>query len=359
MRIPKKLAALGIGLFLTLVSAEIALRIATKAPGLDPLPKWFARDMYEPHPTRDYAGRPGFTGEVERGGRRMTVHFNERGFNDRPFAVEPGASVVLAVGDSFTEGFGLDPEQAWPRRLEAHLDAAGGERRWRVLNAGVSGYNLHQARMTAAELLPEVRPQIVVVGVHLLGCDRLGNPYVLHEGFLMHKSAVRFTRVEADCVFNTPFRRRWVQDLDQWLNHHTRVGAWMLRLLRILPDREPAGESEGAVRQAIAPLLAEVGQLRDVVAGANATLVVLPVVFQNKVGEAGVFGRGQDVYERQLAEYCEAEHIPCARVLATLQERSGGKPIFKLPDDLHWSAAAADIAAELLAPVVARVQGSR
>lgn len=45
--------------------------------------------------------------------------------------------VILAVGTSLTAGYGLDPDDAWPFRLQERIDAAGLPHR--VVNAGVSG----------------------------------------------------------------------------------------------------------------------------------------------------------------------------------------------------------------------------
>jgi acyl-CoA thioesterase I len=44
---------------------------------------------------------------------------------------------LLILGDSLAAGFGVDPEQAWPARLQARIREAG--LRWQVINAGVSG----------------------------------------------------------------------------------------------------------------------------------------------------------------------------------------------------------------------------
>jgi acyl-CoA thioesterase I len=44
---------------------------------------------------------------------------------------------ILAFGDSLTAGYGLDPDEAFPVRLEAVLNAKG--HKVRVINAGVSG----------------------------------------------------------------------------------------------------------------------------------------------------------------------------------------------------------------------------
>lgn len=44
---------------------------------------------------------------------------------------------VLVIGDSITAGYGLDPDEAYPARLQEKIDAAGLP--WRVVNAGISG----------------------------------------------------------------------------------------------------------------------------------------------------------------------------------------------------------------------------
>ena len=55
----------------------------------------------------------------------------------RPAEQPPEAPRIVAFGDSLTAGLGLAPEEAYPARLQEHLDRAG--HRLRVVNAGVSG----------------------------------------------------------------------------------------------------------------------------------------------------------------------------------------------------------------------------
>jgi acyl-CoA thioesterase-1 len=57
------------------------------------------------------------------------------GFGAAPAAAEP--TQVVALGDSLTAGFGLDPGQAFPEKLQAALITAGHD--VVVANAGVSG----------------------------------------------------------------------------------------------------------------------------------------------------------------------------------------------------------------------------
>src|SRR5688500_8666133 len=62
-----------------------------------------------------------------------------------PDAPPPAAApVILFVGTSLTAGYGLDPADAYPARVQEKLDQAG--LRYRVVNAGVSGETSAGAR---------------------------------------------------------------------------------------------------------------------------------------------------------------------------------------------------------------------
>lgn len=61
---------------------------------------------------------------------------NARGMRDEEYT-GPAPRSLVALGDSFTEGYGVAVSQSWAKRLEALL--AGTGRPWRVYNAGVQG----------------------------------------------------------------------------------------------------------------------------------------------------------------------------------------------------------------------------
>ncbi len=68
----------------------------------------------------------------------------------------PPGTVVLALGDSLTAGYGLAPEQAWP----AHLAEKTG---WQIINGGVSGDKAGDALARLPGLLDEHAPRLVLV----------------------------------------------------------------------------------------------------------------------------------------------------------------------------------------------------
>jgi acyl-CoA thioesterase-1 len=68
--------------------------------------------------------------------------------------------VVLFVGTSLTAGYGLDPDQSFPARIQEKIDAAGLPHR--VVNAGVSGETSAGARRRI-DWLMDAQPVSVLV----------------------------------------------------------------------------------------------------------------------------------------------------------------------------------------------------
>ncbi len=68
----------------------------------------------------------------------------------------PPGTVVLALGDSLTAGYGLTPEQAWPSLL---AEKTG----WKIVNGGVSGDKTSDALARLPALMDEHAPKLVLV----------------------------------------------------------------------------------------------------------------------------------------------------------------------------------------------------
>ena len=87
-------------------------------------------------------GHPNEERRIEHAEFSVDVRLNALGFRERrlPSPKPPGVLRVIALGDSFTQGYGVAEHDAWPRRLEAVLDARDGGRH-EVVNLGVPGAN--------------------------------------------------------------------------------------------------------------------------------------------------------------------------------------------------------------------------
>ena len=69
--------------------------------------------------------------------------------------VDTSGAPILAVGDSFTFGSEVEPEQSWPAQLE-YLTGIP------VINGGVGGFGLDQAALWAERLAPLVKPRMII-----------------------------------------------------------------------------------------------------------------------------------------------------------------------------------------------------
>jgi len=68
---------------------------------------------------------------------------------------------IIAFGDSLTEGYGLDPEQAYPALLQQKLQQEGYQN-YEVLNSGVSGETTSGA-LSRAQWIVSLKPKIVIL----------------------------------------------------------------------------------------------------------------------------------------------------------------------------------------------------
>ena len=65
---------------------------------------------------------------------------------------------VLAVGDSFTEGWEVDDDESWPAQLERITGRP-------IVNAGVGGFGTDQILLRAEQMLPIVKPKTLIIGM--------------------------------------------------------------------------------------------------------------------------------------------------------------------------------------------------
>lgn len=104
-------------------------------------------------PTLGWTAIPGSSGTLLGKPFSFTAEGTREQNRGRPPATGP---LIIAFGDSMTEGYGVGNDETWP----AHLERLTGRR---VLNAGVRGYGLDQMVLRAEGIIPELKPSTVVL----------------------------------------------------------------------------------------------------------------------------------------------------------------------------------------------------
>ena len=93
-----------------------------------------------------------------------------------------GERVIVALGDSFTEGYPVGPDAAWPALLEKSLDEA--DTPTRVINMGMGNTGpQQQVRILEDQLLSRIKPDDVIWALYAndLGDDLIQNTFEIEN----------------------------------------------------------------------------------------------------------------------------------------------------------------------------------
>lgn len=89
---------------------------------------------------------------------------NSLGFRDREFSVQRNSQYrILAIGDSFTFGWGLNIEDTWVKQLEVQLHQRG--REIEIANLGRPGAYPKDYADVAEKAIPLLKPDLILIAV--------------------------------------------------------------------------------------------------------------------------------------------------------------------------------------------------
>ena len=109
------------------------------------------------------------------GWTNKSVNYNEDGYTTIEYGVRKNfeettirTGGMLAAGDSFTEGWEVNDHESWPAFVEKLTSVP-------VVNAGTGGYGADQTILRAEQMLPIVKPKILLIGFHEIAIWRAGH----------------------------------------------------------------------------------------------------------------------------------------------------------------------------------------
>jgi len=161
--VANRLLLLTVSTVFALGCAEAIFRWHTERTFAARLPPWSENLMVVRGP-QVFAFRPHaagqFPGNADQS-RLFPYRINAHGLRDRDRpAKKPGSTRVLVIGDSYTWGYAVAEEEAFPQVAERLLrDRGHGE--IEVINGGVPDYNSRQERQLLEQLLPIYQPDAV------------------------------------------------------------------------------------------------------------------------------------------------------------------------------------------------------
>jgi len=266
-----------------------------------------------PDPVLQYRQREGFSGRFDTRDFRTTVRINSRGLREReiPYEKRAGTRRILALGDSFAFGWGVEEEQTAVRLLEPLLPGI------ETVNAGCSGWSTRQEVEFFALEGRKYRPDLVLLFFCQNDPAENEQQYAFREGRLVLAGESQGVGAR----------------LDRFLRRNSALYALGGRVLQKLgrgaPTSAPAEQQadEWRTEQALLSRLAE--ECRA--AGAALALVIVP----------GKGPRGEPIPApgaERLTAVAGQTGIPILDLQPALHEAYAAEPV-SFPRDEHWTPA--------------------
>jgi hypothetical protein len=356
LSVPKRILLLLLIGAVTLAASEMVVRAIRLPPGYFPFNQREA-SLYRSNPIRGYELQPGAHHQYVTPELSVAMDVTADGVRGESVSTAQHATYrILSIGDSFTFGLAVAAEDTWSAKLERLLREEYPGRRTGVVNGGVPGYGARQIRQRLEELLPLVKPDLIILGLTGETFSRMQDPLVLYDGMLIRSSVIPNLRIASKGILFSPLTSARGRSIDFWLNEHFQLGAHLLsagsRLVDALrrrsrPPHSSAAVDSAAVRDSLVPMLDEVSTMHALAAQRNIPFLVLLIDAQRSDGTFDLTPQlPLSFYNGIILERCAAERMNCLDLLPELVGRAGGKPIFRTLHDQHWTPAAHQLAAE-------------
>lgn len=304
-----------------------------------------SQDLWVSDPSKGWFHRPEFETELPLGGPdRGLVRTNSLGLRGPEVSLRKahGARRLLAVGDSYVFGHGVNDDHTLTAQLSGLLNGRGGEP-WEVLNLGVNSYSTDQQLVLLEELAPRLDPDLVVLFVCDNDFEANTQDFVNQRYYKPYYVISAAGRLERR---NVPVPRFTIwQKAKLWLGQHSEAWnmirgrrsqlPWLndrLDLLQVATSIPPSGPE--------VPLTAAlIVAMRDLTRGLGAEFVMFNTGHRNERTEL----------LQQVRPLLRRQGIRLLGLEGSLGEARDRRPMgpWDFPNDAHWNVAAHELAARI------------
>jgi len=192
--------------FLTLALFEIGLRLFAPQYG----------NYVQPDDVIEYSFVPGasyvFSSNERCPGWGSAGRINSHGLRDREYdhGKPPGTFRILALGDSYTEGFQVHLEKTWPKLLERRLNEQHGRLKYEVINAGRSSMGTGTEYLYYLKRGQSYHPDLVLL---LFNSNDFANNSRELNGRLQP-----YFSLSGEKLVDTTFTESWPYRLRKWVH---------------------------------------------------------------------------------------------------------------------------------------------
>lgn len=339
-----------VSVILSMFFAEAVLRVWDA-----PITKFQLTQIHRPSPMAGWDLIPGASAVANTG---AIYRINSRGCRDIEFSAEKpdGVFRILALGDSFTFGMGVESEATYPKQLEQILRGKGYS--VEVINCAVIGYDMWQYTVALEEKVLAYHPDLITLGVFVN--DLVASyppPEVREPGYLgknpFAKHGIR-NRLHKSFLYNT------IRNTEDQLKYRFRAYLGTKHLQGIAERKQVwgpanptnilyqllAGKADPRLFTEFKTALAEFVSIARG-AGANTHVLLVPDSVQLQ-------DRSLQELNKIVADATEASNIPFLDLTTVLEVQDNLESLYLFPDDAHNSPKGLRIIAEAISDAFER-----
>ena len=335
-------AVVAFGAVLAALLMETLLRVFT--PDVIDVGARVKANLYSPDPVLGWVMKSNFEGIEEKKEFRVTTRINERGFRDDSYAEgSPESSFrILALGDSFTYGYGVEHDETYLELLEVALNAPPtASRDYRVYNVAVPGYSLREYSTFLKTSWVEFDPDLIIIGI---GSNDhtdsvLPHPkYDVADGYLVSYKG----NGDQDSNNTDPVLRVKI-----FLYKHFYVYRLLPETKRRVTDNREArrfeGQIESKVEEAWRQASGYLDQILEVAQQNSIPLVLIYIPHRSQVHpglrvDFHIDTRLFDDFDQRIEEYSADRSVLYVNTLPEFVEQANrGETLYFVQTDAHWN----------------------
>lgn len=248
--------------------------------------------------------------------------------------------ILLVMGDSVTVGVGVQADAIYPALLDKELTSS------RVVNAAVSGYGFSDYVVRLRKLLPELRPEGVVLGLCLNDLSRTSQTNIVAELKDRRKTWDDYVVRYPNPIIRT---LRYADDnylgVNRYLNRYWLTSIWLKNMFADSPKNHFLAEYAMYERpDAPSRLRDELSAIQTLVRanGAWLQLMVFPYEYQMRVKDPQLFSP-----QRLITETAKSLGISILDPIHVMVGRPS-EDLFLYVDPAHFSASGHKIVEQTL-----------
>lgn len=330
----------------------------------------FVRKLYDPDDSTVFKLRKNLQTVHSQFEFNVVETTNSIGLRDREIGSKsPGSLRILALGDSYGYGHGVDLEETYVKQLESSLNAST-DRMVEVINAGVPAYSLAQEIRYLEKYGLDLEPDVVLVGFYI-GNDFIDS-YELYDAGGTPTIAVSdhmlVSRKGSDAghgimgmtqpirSFLAPNSHLYVFLRNRFSEVLRRLGLRHIGHITEFCAKEFTPEMQEQW-QHTQQLLLELSALTRA-HGKQLVIVPIPLIYQvhqdiwneyTSIFQIDPTRFDMEKPQRLLTDFCTQQNIDCVDVLDTMRRQGETTPLFYRVDG-HMTAAGHRVVAQVLTP---------